>query len=99
MTPADRIHVLCARNYSPALLDRLRAVSTRLVIEQRPANSRAELAKIATPEIEVLFSSHAPESLASLPGLRWLQTRAAGVNAFMGTPLWQSDVMLTTASG
>lgn len=99
MPPSDRIHVLCTRDFSSAQLERLRAVSPRLVVEQRPAGSRAELGSVLSPEVEVLFSSFAPESLERMPQLRWFQARSAGVNAFIGTPLWNSETLFTTASG
>jgi phosphoglycerate dehydrogenase-like enzyme len=54
---------------------------------------------VLNSEVEVLFSSFAPETLEPLPRLRWFQGRSAGINAFVGTPLWNSDVRFTTASG
>ena len=99
MNPHEKISVLCTRHFNEAQLVRLRAVSPRLVVEQRSVSSRAELGKVLSPEVEVLFSSFAPESLAGLPRLRWFQSRSAGVNALMNTPLWQSDVAITTVSG
>lgn len=95
----DPIHVLCTRDFTSAQLGRLRAVSPRLVVEQRSVRNRAELTGVLTPEVEVLFSSFAPETLTSLPRLRWFQSRSAGVNAFVGTALWDSNVAFTTASG
>lgn len=92
--------MLCARPFTPAQLDRLRAVSPRLAIEQRPVRNREELAAVLSPEVEVLYSLVAPLSLERLPKLRWFQCRSAGMNAVIGTPLWSANqVALTTASG
>ncbi len=99
MSPNGKVPVLCTRHFTEAQLARLRAVSPRLVVEQRSVSSRAELGHVLGPEVEVLFSSFAPESLAGLPRLRWYQARSAGVNALMNTPLWTSDVAITTTSG
>jgi phosphoglycerate dehydrogenase-like enzyme len=33
------------------------------------------------------------------PNLRWVQGHWAGVDKLVGTPLWESDVMITSASG
>ncbi len=99
MNDSEKIHVLCTRSFSEPQLEYLRALSPRLAIVQRLVNSRADLGRVVGPEVEVLFSSLAPESLATMPGLRWMQTRGAGINQLVGTPVWASDVMITTASG
>jgi phosphoglycerate dehydrogenase-like enzyme len=92
--------VLCTRSFTPAQLDQLRAVSSRLVIDQRSAGSRAELMSVVDPEVEVLFSTFSPEALDRLPRLRWLQCRSAGMNAVVGTPVWAADhIAVTNASG
>lgn len=94
------IHVLCTRSFTPGQLDLLRAVSPRLVVEQRLARNRAELMSVLSPEVEVLFSTFAPDSLAGLPRLRWLQSRSAGMNAVVGTPVWTTPaITVTNASG
>lgn len=94
------VHVLCTRNFKPEQLDRLRSVSTRLVVEQRPARSRAELMTVVSPEVEVLLSTFAPDSLEPLPALRWLQLRSAGLNAVIDTPVWcNPSIVVTNASG
>ncbi len=100
MSTGRPIHVVCARSLSEQHVARLRAVSPRLVVHLRPAGNRAELQLQLSPEVEVLFSSFAPESLAGLPNLRWLQSRSAGINTVVDTPVWKADhVAITTASG
>lgn len=100
-TPAagDRIHVLSARRFSDAQLERLRAVSPRLVIRQHPADDSAALTRLLDADIEVLYASHAPTTLGGAPRLRWLQTHGAGMNHIMNTPVWDSDVLITNGSG
>lgn len=100
MRSSDPIHVLCARPFTDAQLAAMRAVSPRLVIDQRPAMTRAELAAVVSPEVEVLFSTVAPPTLEKLPRLRWFQCRSAGMNAVVDTPLWANPaVAVTSASG
>jgi phosphoglycerate dehydrogenase-like enzyme len=83
-----------------AQLAAMRAVSPRLVIAQRPAVTREELAAVLSPEVEVLFSTAAPPSLAGIPQLRWFQCRSAGMNAVVGTPVWAAPhIAITSASG
>jgi phosphoglycerate dehydrogenase-like enzyme len=100
MSSSRPIHVLCARPFTDEQLAAMRAVSPRLVIEQRPAVTRDQLAAVVSPEVEVLFSTAAPPSLERLPQLRWFQCRSAGMNAVTGTPVWTNrDITITSASG
>ncbi len=78
----------------------MRAVSPRLVIVQRPVRNREELAGVLSREVEVLFSIVPPLALDGLPDLRWFQCRSAGMNAVVGTPVWNApQVAITSASG
>lgn len=100
MSSTSPVHVLCTRSFTPAQYDLLRSVSPRLVVTQRLARSRAELMAVLSPEVEVLYSTFAPDSLSALPELRWLQCRSAGMNAVVGTPVWAAqDLALTNSSG
>lgn len=100
MKPGNKVHVLCTREFTSAQLDRLRAVSPRLVVEQRSAKSRAELTEVLTSETNVLLTTFPPEALARMPHLQWVQARSAGVNAFVGTPVWtEPAIALTSGSG
>jgi phosphoglycerate dehydrogenase-like enzyme len=100
MTSSAPIHVLCTRNFTPAQCERLRAASPRIVIKQRAAASRAELMQVLSPEVEVLFGTFAPDSIAELPQLRWFQSRSAGMNSVVGTPVWSTpEILVTNSSG
>jgi phosphoglycerate dehydrogenase-like enzyme len=100
MSSSDPIHVLCARPFTDAQLATLRAISPRLVITQRTAMNRDELAAVVSPEVEVLFSTAAPPTLEKLPRLRWFQCRSAGMNAVIDTPVWTNPaIAVTSASG
>ena len=51
-------------------------------------------------EAEVIYGLRFPENiLERAPHLKWVQTMSAGVDRLLGTRLWQSDVILTNASG
>jgi len=51
-------------------------------------------------EAEVIYGLRFPENiLERAPHLKWVQTSSAGVDRLLGTKLWQSDVILTNASG
>jgi phosphoglycerate dehydrogenase-like enzyme len=100
------VHVLSVLNLSDRHLARLQAVSPRLVVTQhalsRDQTHRAsvqEFAAVLTPEVEVLYTHLAPFPLAMAPGLRWIQVNSAGVDLLYDTPIWQSEIAITNASG
>jgi Phosphoglycerate dehydrogenase and related dehydrogenases len=94
------VHVFSAHAFAPDQLARLQSVSPRLVIRQAQVASSAELTRLVPPETEILLSRLSPTSLDALPALRWVQTRGAGVNTLVGSPLWNAaDLTITTASG
>lgn len=95
------IHVLCTRNFSETQLDRLRGVSDRLVVRQvREIGYKADaLTAALTPETQVLYTTAPPKSLDNAPNLRWIQVTGAGIGGFRDSPVWGTDIALTTASG
>lgn len=100
------VNVLSVLNLSEKHLARLQAVSPRLVISQRPVSpnqvylaSAQEFASVLTPEIEVLYTHNAPFALEQTPNLRWVQVNSAGLDFLYGSPLWQSEIPITNASG
>jgi phosphoglycerate dehydrogenase-like enzyme len=51
-------------------------------------------------EAEIIYGLLLPHNLLSrAPKLKWIQTISAGVNRFTGTDIWNSPVILTSASG
>ena len=96
---ADEINVLVltqARMPEP-LLATLRAVSPRLIVEHRTAETLEELGNV-WPGVEVLYTTRLVPLPEAAPRLRWVQGHFAGVDQFLEHPLLQS-VTLTTSSG
>jgi phosphoglycerate dehydrogenase-like enzyme len=93
------IHVLSTRSFTEAWLDRLRALSPRLVIDQVTADTADQVPALVWAEVEVLYTWGALPDPAQAPNLRWVQLDTAGVNHLLDTPLWKSDVTLTTLNG
>lgn len=94
------INVLSTRQFSDDLLDKLRAVSPRLNIRQRPCRDAAEVAEALTADVEVIYTFHVPDDLlARAPHLRWIQLHSAGVDHLLNNPVMHSDVLITTTSG
>lgn len=79
-------------------LERLRAVSPRLEIHVH--ESSAPLPAELCDRVEIVLGGGGPvRDIAQFPRLKWVQNRGAGVDGFMKHPVWNSDVMITTASG
>lgn len=100
------VHVLSVLNLSEQHLARLQAVSPRLVVRQKSlARNQAhlaisqEFAAVLSPEVEVLYTFTAPFELNMAPQLRWVQANSAGVNQLYDTPLWRSNIAITSANG
>ncbi len=96
---ADSIHVLVLTQapMPEHLLAILQAVSPRLIIEHRTAETLEELGNV-WPEVEVLYTTKLAPLPEAAPRLRWVQGHFAGVDQFLEHPLLRS-VTLTTSSG
>ena len=80
------------------LIDKIRAVSPELTIEQRTLPN-GRWPDDWTTEAEIYYALSAVPPLAQAPNLHWVQTHYAGVDSLEHSELWQSDILLTTASG
>lgn len=100
------VHVLSVLRLSERHLARLRAVSPRLVVRQHTLwntlNARVSaqsFAEALSPEVEVLLTFTTPFELSIAPNLRWVQAQSAGVDMMYSTPLWRSEIAITSANG
>lgn len=93
------IHILSTLSFPDELLDRMRSVSPKLVVDQYDTASAEEVPSQLWEQVEVLYTFSTVPDLARTPNLRWVQLHSAGVNHLLNTPLWESDVILTTVSG
>jgi len=95
----DSIKVLCTLRFTDSQLEKLRSVSSRLIVEQQTCRSDADVTAALDPDVQVLYTFHTGFPLEKAPRLRWVQLHTAGANHTLETPLWQSDIPITTASG
>lgn len=95
----DKVKVLCTLRFGEELLDKLRAVSPRLIVEQVTCHNEEEVAQALDEEVEILYTFRVPPNLSRTPNLRWVQLHSAGVNHLLDHPLMKSDILITTASG
>lgn len=98
--PDDQIVALSTIAFADEQLERLRAVSPRLRVEQRPARSAADVvaALRALPETKVLYSSHDILEWSAGANLKWVQFHFAGVDA-VDLSRVPPGVIITSASG
>jgi len=96
----DTVHVLVLTQ-SPIpdpLIENLRAVSPRLAVAQRTAETLEELGDAIWRGVEALYTTGLLPSPERAPDLRWVQGHFAGVDRLLDHPLLQR-VRLTTSSG
>ena len=93
------IHILSTVKFDPASLDRIRAVSERIVLTQHTTPNAEAIPAEAVEQAEVLYTFGALPRPEQAPHLRWVQLNSAGANRVIQHPLFASDVMFTTVSG
>jgi phosphoglycerate dehydrogenase-like enzyme len=91
--------VLSTMRFTDELLDKLRAVSPRLVVKQCTCHNAEEVEQALEDSVEVLYTFHLPGDLNRVSKLTWVQMHAAGVDSVLDHPIMESDIPLTTASG
>jgi phosphoglycerate dehydrogenase-like enzyme len=85
--------------FTDELLDKLRAVSPRLVVKQRDCRNADQVEQVLEEGVEVLYTSYLPVDLGRGSKLKWVQMHMAGVDHLLDHPIMKSDILLTTASG
>jgi phosphoglycerate dehydrogenase-like enzyme len=87
------LNVLVTMPFGNHLLDKIRAVSPQLNVQQ------------ATPDeadyssADILYCFMPPRDLSRAPNLKWVQLHLAGVNMLYDHPIYQSRIPLATTSG
>lgn len=97
MTNSIQVLVLTQSPIPSPLIEKLCAISPRLAVEHRTAQTLEELGDV-WGEVEVLYTTGLAPAPEAAPALRWVQGHFAGVDHFLDHPLLER-VTLTTASG
>ena len=96
----EAINVLCTARFTDEQLQKLKAVSDRLAVSQITCKTADDVtAAIEGENVHVLYTFQGPKTLEHAPELKWVQLHSAGADHLIGTPLWQTDIPITTASG
>lgn len=92
------IKVLVTAPFPPLLLDKLKSVSRHVEIEQQSL-SNGKWPDDRTTSSEVYYAISGVPRPEQAPNLRWIQGHWAGINNLKDHPVWESDIVITTASG
>ena len=95
-----QITVLSLVSFTEDQLDKLRAVSPRLEVQQWTDALFDELPEELRQRVEILYgSSEAIQETQCFANLKWIQAHSAGVDYLLDKPIWQSKVIITSLSG
>ncbi len=90
--------VLIAVSFPPELLAKIQGVSPDIEVEQVAFSERKWPDGFST-EAEIYYAAGVMPPLELVPNLRWIQMHWAGINSLRDTAVWDSNILLTTASG
>lgn len=91
-------YVAVAAAFDDELMDKIAAVSPELVVE-RVTLPDGRWPENKSTNAEIFYMVNQGPRPDQAPNLRWVQGHWAGVDKLVGTPLWESDVLITSASG
>ena len=88
--------------FTEAQIERVRAVSPRLVVVQKSVKEDADFSDTSAlfdGDEEIFYGLIPPRDLSVAPRLKWVQLHSAGINHLTNHPILQSDILVTTSSG
>ena len=92
------VKVLVTAPFPTHLMDKIRSVSTELDVEQKPLPD-GRWPDDKTTDAAIYYALNDVPRPDQAPNLRWVQTHWAGIDSLLDTPLWNSDIAITSASG
>lgn len=90
--------VLITAPFPPELMDKIRSVSSQIKVEQMTLTD-GRWPENETTTAEIYYALNGVPRPEQAPNLQWVQTHWAGIESLMDTPLWDSDISITNASG
>ncbi|MGB8647476.1 MAG: D-2-hydroxyacid dehydrogenase [Anaerolineae bacterium] len=96
----EKIPVLLTLRFTDEQVERLRAVSPRLVIRQQSVHEdRDDITSFLQEDDQVVYCSTPPRDPSRAPHLKWVQLHSAGINQLANHPIWKTEIAVTTSSG
>lgn len=93
------IRYLSTLTFDDSFLDRLRAVSPEVIVEQFPAETADDIPANVWSRTDVLHTSRVFPPLGMSPHLRWIQLDTSGADHVRVHPVWKTEVAITTLGG
>jgi phosphoglycerate dehydrogenase-like enzyme len=93
------INVLVTAPFPTPLIEKLRAVSPQLKIEQWLVPADKQWPADKTMTAEVYYAVNAVPTPEQAPHLQWIQAHWAGVDHMRQEAIWNSNIPIATASG
>ena len=92
--------VLSLIGFTEAQLEKLRRAAGPMEVVQQTGAMAGDLPAGLRDRVEVLYGwGKALLDAHRLPRLKWIQAHSAGIDFLLDTPVWESNVIITTASG
>lgn len=85
--------------FDEKFLDRIRAVSPRIVVQQITAESADDIPEHVWAQVDVLHTSAVFPPPGSAPALSWIQLDTSGADHLAGQPVWDREAKITTLGG
>jgi phosphoglycerate dehydrogenase-like enzyme len=95
----DKVNVLSTMAFPETWLDQIRAVSPQLNVRQVTAATVAEVPDEVWAETDVIYTGSAFPDPMRAPRLKWVQLDTSGIDHVRQSPLWDTDVKITTLNG
>lgn len=94
----NKTKILITTIFPEPMLDKLRAVAPHVVIEQNKLKGGRWPSDMET-DAEIIYAANELPTPAQAPNLRWAQIHYAGNDKLRHTPVWESDILISNASG
>jgi phosphoglycerate dehydrogenase-like enzyme len=91
-------NVLVAASFPEPLMEKIRAVSPKLQVQQIDLPD-GRWPESKSTDAEIYYTFRGIPDVAQAPHLRWVQLHSAGADHLRPLPIWHSDIAITTASG
>ena len=88
------VKVLVTAPFPSHLIDKIKAISTELEVEQWPLPDGL-WPDDKTTDAEIYYATSRIPRPDQAPHLRWVQAHWAGIDSLFDTPIWNSDIAIT----
>lgn len=95
----EPVEVVVTLDFPQEFVDRVRAADSRIVVHHHPVADGCALPASLLACAEVMYTSELLPGPDEAPALRWVQLDSSGIDHVRVTPLWDSEIVVTTLGG